>query len=216
MIELSMYFGIGFLGAALVGLLVIPFVHGRAVRLTRRRLEAAIPTSIAAIQADKDYLRAEFAIATRRLEMGVENLRIKSASQLAELDKNGEAINRYKIELGEKTATIFALEARDKTLRDQLRAAEEEIAVKTSAMYDAQRAHSEKKAELAKLIGELDELSTLADSQKVEIMVLKTQVNAIKARDAILLSVMGSSAARPVDGLDGSHPPTRADVWSNN
>jgi hypothetical protein len=216
MIELSMYFGIGFFGAALAGLLVIPFVHGRAVRLTQRRLEAAIPTSIATIQADKDHLRADFTLATRRLEMSVESLKTKSASQLAELGKNGEAINRYKIELGEKTATIFALEARDKSLRDQLRAAEEEIAFKTNAMYDAQRAHSEKKAELAKLIGELDELSTLAVSQKVEIMELKSHVDATKARDAILLSVMGSPAARPLDRLDGEHTPASADVWSNN
>jgi len=33
MIEPIMYFGIGFLVAALIGLVVIPLVHGRAVRL---------------------------------------------------------------------------------------------------------------------------------------------------------------------------------------
>ena len=33
MIEPIMYFGIGFLFAALIGLVVIPLVHGRAVRL---------------------------------------------------------------------------------------------------------------------------------------------------------------------------------------
>ncbi len=68
MIEPIMFFGIGFLVASLFGLVLIPLVHNRAVRLTMRRLEAATPLSMAEIQADKDQLRAEFAMSTRRLE----------------------------------------------------------------------------------------------------------------------------------------------------
>jgi chromosome segregation ATPase len=147
-----------------------------------RRLEAATPLSMAEIQADKDQLRAEFAMSTRRLEMSVEQLKLKSTSQLAELGKKSDAINRLKIELGEKTATIFALEARDKSLRDQLRATEEEFAVKTSTMLEAQRALSEKEAELARMLSQLDERSYLAEAQKVEIVALKTQVDALKER----------------------------------
>ncbi len=182
MIEPIMYFGIGFLVAALIGLVVIPLVHARAVRLTMLRLEAATPLSMAEIQADKDQLRAEFAMSTRRLEMSVEQLKSKTTSQLAELGKKGDAINRLKIELGEKTATIFALEARDKALRDQLRATEDEIAAKTTTMHEAQRALSDKEAELAKAVGELDEQSSFAEAQKVEIIALKTQVEALKDR----------------------------------
>jgi chromosome segregation ATPase len=182
MIEPIMYFGIGFLVAALIGLVVIPLIHGRAVRLTMRRLEAATPLSMAEIQADKDQLRAEFAMSTRRLEMSVEQLKGKTTSQLAEIGKKGDAINRLKIELGEKTATIFALEARDKTLRDQLRATEDEVAAKTGARHDAERALSDKESELAKFMGELDERSSLADAQKIEIVALKTQVDALKDR----------------------------------
>ncbi|MBI2716419.1 MAG: hypothetical protein HYX37_18520 [Rhizobiales bacterium] len=182
MIEPIMYFGIGFLVAALIGLVVVPLVHGRAVRLTMRRLEAATPLSMAEIQADKDQLRAEFAMSTRRLEMSVENLKTKSTSQLAELGKKGDAINRLKVELGEKTATIFALEARDKALRDQLRTTEQEFSLKTGTMLDAQRALADKEAELAKLISELDERSSTADAQKVDIVSLKTQVEALKER----------------------------------
>ncbi len=182
MIEPIMYFGIGFLAAALIGLVVIPLVHGRAVRLTMQRLEAATPLSMAEIQADKDQLRAEFAMSTRRLEMSVEQLKNKTTSQLAEIGKKGDAINRLKIELGEKTATIFALEARDKALRDQLRATEDEILAKTGTMHEAQRALSDKQAELAKAMGELDEQSSFADAQKVEIISLKSQVETLKDR----------------------------------
>src|SRR6202163_1730689 len=132
MIEPIMYFGLGFLAASLLALIIVPFVHGRAVRLTMRRLEAATPLSMAEIQADKDQLRAEFAMSTRRLEMSVDQLKTKTTGQLAELGKKGDVINRLKVELGEQTATIFALEARDKALRDQLRATEEEFTIKRS------------------------------------------------------------------------------------
>src|SRR5258707_14502133 len=99
MIEPIMYFGIGFLVAALMGLVGVPLVHGRAVRLTMRRLEAATPVSMAEIQADKDQLRGEFAMSTRRLEMSVEQLKARSTSQFAELGKKSDAVNRLKSQL---------------------------------------------------------------------------------------------------------------------
>src|ERR687891_1147732 len=132
MVEPIMYFAIGFLVSTLLGLAIVPLVHNRAVRLTTKRLEAATPLSMAEIQADKDQLRAEFAMSARRLEMSVDQLRNKTTSQLAELGKKSDAINRLKIELGEKSATIFALEAREKALKDQLHATEDELAVKTN------------------------------------------------------------------------------------
>src|SRR5246127_1670229 len=133
MIEPIMYGAIGFLISMLFGLMIVPLVHNRAVRLTTRRLEAATPLSMAEIQADKDQLRAEFAMSTRRLEMSVEQLKAKTTSQLTELGRKSDAINRLKLELGEKTAAIFALEAREKALRDQVRATEQEYAIKTNS-----------------------------------------------------------------------------------
>jgi chromosome segregation ATPase len=180
MIEPVMYFGIGFLVAALLGLLFVPLVHNRAVRLTMKRLEAATPLSIAEIRADKDQLRAEFAMSTRRLEMSVAQMKTKTTSQLAELGKKSDAINQLKQELGEKTATIFALEARDKTLREQLRATEEEFAIKSGALREAERTLADKEAELVKLVAELGEHSITADSQRVELAALRTQVEAMK------------------------------------
>ena len=180
MIEPVMYFGIGFLVAALLCLLFVPLVHNRAVRLTMKRLEAATPLSIAEIRADKDQLRAEFAMSTRRLEMSVEKMKPKTTSQLAELGKKTDAINQLKKELGEKTATIFALEARDKTLREQLRATEEEFEIKSGSLREAERTLADKEAELSKLLGELGEQSLIADSQRTEIAAFRTQVEAMK------------------------------------
>src|SRR5580698_3702056 len=180
MIEPVMYFGIGFLVAALLCLLFVPLVHNRAVRLTMKRLEAATPLSIAEIRADKDQLRAEFAMSTRRLEMSVEKMKAKTTTQLADLGKKTDAINQLKKELGEKTATIFALEARDKTLREQLRATEEEFEIKSAALREHERHLADKEAELSKLLAELGEQSLIADSQRTEIAAFRTQVEAMK------------------------------------
>jgi len=182
MVEPIMYFAIGFLVAMLCALMIVPLVHNRAVRLTTRRLEAATPLSMAEIQADKDQLRAEFAMSARRLEMSVDQLKNKTTSQLAELGKKTDAINRMKIELGEKNAAIFALEAREKALKDQLRATEEEFTAKTEALRAAEQALKDKQLELGRLSTELNDRSMLADSRQVELVTVRTQIEELKAR----------------------------------
>ena len=154
MIESVMYFGIGFLVAALLGLLFIPMVHNRAVRLTMKRLEASMPLSIAEIRADNDQVRAEFAVSTRRLEIKIEQLKVQTTTQLAELGKKTDSNNQLKKELAEKNVTNVALEARDTTLRDQLRASEKENQIKSRALSEAERQLADKEAELMKLLSE--------------------------------------------------------------
>jgi chromosome segregation ATPase len=213
MIEKIMYFGIGFLAAALIALLFFPLVHNRAVRLTMRRLEAATPLTIAEIRADKDQLRAEFAMATRRLEMNVEQMKAKTTAQLAELGKKNDAVNQLRKELGEKTATIFSLEERDKTIIEQMRTTEEEHELKSSSLREAERIISEKEAELSKLIAELGDQSISADSQRVELAAMRAQVEAmkfsaaeyernIKGAEEKLMRERGTSAAATSDLTD--------------
>ena len=165
MVEPIMYLAIGFLVAMLLGLTIVPLVHNRAVRLTTRRMEAATPLSMAEIQADKDQLRAEFAMSARRLEMSVDQLKHKTTSQLAELGKKTDAINLMKLELGEKNATIFSLEAREKAVKEQLRATEEEFAAKTEALRQAEKALTDKQSELGRINTELNDRSVMAVEQ---------------------------------------------------
>ena len=136
MIEAIMFFGLGFLAASLLGCVFVPHIHARAERLTARRVEASIPLSIAEVQADKDQLRADFAMSTSRLEMRVDQLTARTTSQQVELGRKTDAISRLKVELSEKAVTIVALEARARALQDQLRATEDELALKTNALRE--------------------------------------------------------------------------------
>jgi chromosome segregation ATPase len=182
MVEPIMYLAIGFLVSMLFGLMIVPLVHNRAVRLTTRRMEAATPLSMAEIQADKDQLRAEFAMSARRLEMSVDQLKSKTTSQLAELGKKSDAINRMKIELGEKNAAIFAFEAREKAVKEQLRATEEEFVARTEALRGAEQALTDKQSELARINTQLSDRSMMADSRQVELVAVRAQIDDLKNR----------------------------------
>jgi hypothetical protein len=120
MIELIMYFGIGFLFAALIGVAAAPLIHDRAARLTMRRLENSIPQSMAEIQADKDLLRAEFAMSARLLEIEVEKLKEQNTSQLAELGRKKNAVNRFKIEREAQMVETVALKSEVESLKARL------------------------------------------------------------------------------------------------
>src|SRR5258706_11114777 len=87
-----------------------------------------------------------------------------------------------KLELGEKNAAIFALEAREKAMKEQLRATEEEFTAKTESLRDAEQALKEKQNNLAKLNAELSGRSIMGDSRQVELVAVRTQIDALKGR----------------------------------
>src|SRR3982074_1647286 len=188
MIEPIMYLAIGFLVSMLFGLMIVPLVHNRAVRLTTKRLEAATPLSMAEIQADKDQLRAEFAMSTRRLEMTVEQLKARSTSQVSELCRKSGALRRLKGDIDEKIAVIQALEAHQKALEnhiqaieDHIHAAGQDITDKTTSIQENERALADKEAALARLAAELGASTMVSDSQQVEIAALGMQIGALKS-----------------------------------
>jgi chromosome segregation ATPase len=180
MIEPIMIFGIGFLAASLCGLLVIPLFHNRAVRLTKKRLEAAAPISMTELQADKDQLRAEFAMSTRRLELQIEQLKADSAGQLAELGKKADAVNLLKIELHDQAAQIETLQASEAALQGHLNAMSAELSAKTTLLQDTERTLADKVSVILKLTGDLNEHALAADGQRFEIIALRTQLEAHK------------------------------------
>jgi chromosome segregation ATPase len=116
-IENIMYFALGLLVAGLVSLIILPAVWKRAVRLTKRRIEAATPITMAEFRADKDQLRAEFALSTRRLEMNVETLRKRLAEQLGDVNQKRSDLGQLKAERDQHLAVVRELEAREAELR---------------------------------------------------------------------------------------------------
>jgi hypothetical protein len=182
MIEPIMFIGIGFLVAGLLVIGAIPMVHARAVRLTARRLEAMTPMSMAEIHADKDQLRAEFAMSTRRLEMSVDQMKAKTSTQLAEIGKKSEAVGRLKLELGEKAAALLGAEAKVNSLTEELQSTQGELAAKAGALDETDGKLADKTAELARFAGLFNESSLTTDRQRVELVTLQTRAEVLKGQ----------------------------------
>lgn len=99
-----MIFALGFLAASLCALLLLPAVNARAARLSRRRIEARLPLSVSEVAAEKDYLRAQFAVAQRRLERKVETVQSRRHADMA-------AIGSRTMEVEALARTLEAREA---------------------------------------------------------------------------------------------------------
>ncbi len=182
MIEPIMYLAIGFLVAMLLGLTVMPLVHNRAVRLTTRRLEASTPLSMIEIQADRDQLRAEFAVSASRLETRLAGMQAQVASHLAELGRKADVVNRLKQDLAGRTAAIATLEAREKELAARLAATEGEFAERAEQIRTHEAALHEKAAELSRLTAEFAAQSHSADDRRAELAAARAQIEALQLR----------------------------------
>jgi DNA repair exonuclease SbcCD ATPase subunit len=182
MIEAIMFFGLGFFVACLLAVVVLPLVHARAVRLTRRRIEAMTPVSIAEIQADKDHLRAEFAVATRQLELTLENVKDKAVAHLVDIGRKTEIIARLQAEKDEVTARLASLSGNEQSLQQQLLSTAESLTEKTNLLNEIQAKLAEREAELANVRKELTEGAVAKDSLRVEMIALQTQAETLRGQ----------------------------------
>lgn len=182
MFEGILLFGLGFLSAALIALMVSPAIWNRAVTLTKRRVEASVPLTLNEIQADKDQLRAEFAMSTRRLELSVDELREKAANQVIEIARKRDELAKLAGESDDRIRVIEELEARSAELRAQLKDREERLAT-ASRKLDETRAELEKKAlEVERMRGRLSESEVDSASRRIELVAKQTAMENLSDR----------------------------------
>ena len=121
MIDMLMFGALGFLLGCLLALVLAPPLWNRAVRLTTRRLEATMPISLADIQADKDQLRAEFAIELRKIEVALEKAKEKAARELIEANKRRVEIQMMQTDLANAKGQIQENENANRVLQQTIR-----------------------------------------------------------------------------------------------
>ena len=92
-IQSAMLVALGFLAASLLGLLLASALWSRAVRLTTKRLKAALPVSEPEIKADLDRLRASYAVKVHKLETQLDQAKLARARQLIEINRRDAGIS---------------------------------------------------------------------------------------------------------------------------
>lgn len=176
MIQSILFFALGFLCAGFLALMVAPAVWRRAVRLTRKRIEASVPLTLSEIQADKDRIRAEFAMSTRRLEMSTKSFREKAAAQLIEIDRNREELKRLSSERADKDRALSQLEAKSGELRAELRIREDQMQRMADRLAEAEKRLEEKAHDLDRLGRMYDDAAFNASNRQIELVARESEV----------------------------------------
>ncbi|MHC1548233.1 hypothetical protein [Phyllobacterium sp. K27] len=170
MIQTALYFALGFLAAVLLALLVVPPIWRRAAYLTRKRVEAEIPLTLNEIQAQRDGLRAEHALAHRKLELMLEHAQEKAGRLLAEVSEKDRLGRKLAQDLEQREQRISELET--------ILASGKENTDKLSAASAAQEKLLEQRAaELELLHRRLASVATNSDSLKIELAAQSTRID---------------------------------------
>ncbi len=186
MIQPVLFFVLGFLCAGFLALLVAPAVWRRAVRLTRRRVEASVPLTLSEIQADKDSMRAGFAMAVRKLEMDVRALREKSAEQMVEIGRSHEALallERERAALDEKLAQSVKDGAAAREELGQHAARVQELSERLKL---GEQAVAERSLELERLGQLYDEASFSASNRQIELVSREAELEKLSSNLSVL------------------------------
>lgn len=186
-IQSIMLVALGFLAAMLLALLIAPAFWSRAVRLTTQRIKDALPISEQEIRADKDRLRAEYAIRVHKLEMKVEQAALQRARQTIEINRRDGAISELEQKLEQINATLDetsnARRVLEQTVADRLPKIESRLTEAKTLLFDRDREIAELTSSTRRQQLALDEASSINAQQNAELDRLNTALTVRGARN---------------------------------
>lgn len=178
-LEVILYFVLGFFVAVLLALMVSPIIWNRAVELTRQKIESSVPLSMNEIQADKDQLRAEFAMSTRRLEMSIDELREKASTQLIEINRKRDQSAKYDEDMKERLKTINELEAKASDLRATLASREAQLEELTTKQQKLELQFADTSEELSQTRNSLSSSKADLAGKRVELVAKTSKIESL-------------------------------------
>ena len=176
-----MIFLLGFLAAGLLALAVAPAIWRRAERLSIRRLEMLMPLSPREVVAERDALRADFAIEARRLEQVAEGHHARLAAAQAEL-------GRAHVTGSDLQTRLFARDAQYVEQAHALTAAQRDLATAEAiqsammkALHDAEALARERFELLADRDRDLAALDELAEERRASLSAAEARIAGLDA-----------------------------------
>ena len=179
-LEAVLYFFLGLLSAALLALMIAPAIWNRAVALTKKRIESSVPLTLNEVQADKDQLRAEFAMSTRRLEMSIEELKEKAASQVIEINRKRDELNKLTSDSKERLQSIEGLEKQASALRQELADRGQEMEALNQAHERVSRNLEEKTLMLEEAGQKLSNSQEQLAAQRIELVARDAKIDSLE------------------------------------
>lgn len=193
MIQFALLFGLGFLTAVLVAMILAPAIHRRIVRYTENRIQATMPISPQEVRAQRDMARAVYAAENARTKQDLVKARDKAvALQLRYDGITGDAA-RLQSENHELQMQIEDMNTEASDLRSRLRREDVYIQQLRTALQTVEDAGAAKDLDIEtlqkrvmKLGADLDNLTIDLSTRDTEVESLKFRVSALRdERDAL-------------------------------
>lgn len=209
----AMLVTLGFLIAALIVVVLLPAYRRRIERFTTEALKRTLPLTEEEIRADKDRMRADFAMEVHRLETKVEEASFSTARQSVEINRRDakiqdltQTIADHKMSVDEHenarrvleqaildrlpkveqrlTETRKLLATRDREIRELLATS----AKQATALEEAAQINTQREKELAKLRTTLDTRasrfrSSRSDDRVDGSVALKSELESLRAQN---------------------------------
>ena len=173
-----MLVALGFLAASLLGLLVASAFWARAVRLTTARIKQSMPVSEPEIKADRDRLRAEYAIKVHKLETQLDQAKLERARQLIEINRREASISTLETDVVQLKADLEenqnARRVLEQTVVDRLPRVEARLNEAKRLLFNRDREIAELSTAAKRQKGALEEASSINAQQNAQIERLTT------------------------------------------
>ncbi|WJR65735.1 hypothetical protein QTA58_16050 [Neorhizobium sp. CSC1952] len=182
MIQFALLFGLGFLSAALLVMLVAPAIHGRIVRYTENRIKATLPISPQEVRAQRDMARAVYAAENARTKQELVQEREKTVSLQIRNDALTEEARRLQGEAAELRAQIDDMDVEAADARSRLRQEESHVQQLKAAIEALEEAAAAKDLEIENLQQRQLRLAADADNFRIDLSTRDTELENLKFR----------------------------------
>ncbi len=183
----AMLVTLGFLIAALIVVVLLPAYRRRVERFTAEALKRTLPLTEEEIRADKDRLRADFAMELHRLESRLEDAALMAARQRVEVNRRDAKIQELSEAIADQKMSVEehenARRVLEQAILDRLPKVEQRLVETRKLLATRDREIKTLAATGAKQAAALEEASQLNKQREKEITQLRTALDTRSARN---------------------------------
>jgi chromosome segregation ATPase len=182
LIEYALLFGLGFLAAGLMGLLVSPAIHRSIVRYTETRLKATMPLTAREVRAQKDMARAVYATETARVQQDLVKEREKATGLMVRNDTITRQMSAISNENAELKSRMDLMMSEISKVRDEALADSVKLDELRTQLLEATRLSEAQTAQMDDLVRRKDKIMFDLDNAKIELATSMTEAESLHAR----------------------------------
>jgi chromosome segregation ATPase len=160
--ETFMLIILGFAIAAFLALIIGRLAWKLALRIGARRAMRNVPSTVAELQTDRDRLRADHAMMAKKLEVRVDDMRMRSAELAAEVSRHRNRVENLMQDVKKRDAGITERDTEIIKLRQTVSTLQMSLEAKEKELLEALKPPEEPPVQ-DRLQNRINELTSLSD-----------------------------------------------------